>query len=90
MSVVAGIEFRGGPPSRDNPTLSEMEVLEVRLNSNRINTALRPSRFAMFDDPRKESREEYGYRLRSAARDAARLLEDEIVGALRSMGHFVV
>lgn len=80
----AGLDFyRDVAPPHDLP----LEVMEVRLRTDTISTALRPLMLAY--DPCRETREEYGHRLRMAARDAASFVERGILSELTRMGHLV-
>jgi hypothetical protein len=86
--MIERIAFKGG--AADPRSLHrEPEVLDVRLDRSVINVPLTPNRHAIYDRASGETREEYGYRLRRAAAEAALFLEQGIIAELRRMGHLV-
>lgn len=72
-----------------SPLSPPMEVMDVFLTRERIAVPLRAPLSLYPDDYRRETRAEYGRRLRYAADEAGRFLADQITNRLREMGHLV-
>lgn len=86
--MIERVTFKGvAGDSRELRT--EIECIDVRLDRSVISVALVPHRHAPFDRPCNETREEYGYRLRRAAAEAGRYIEEGILAEMRRMGHLV-
>jgi len=92
--MIDRITFIGEPTAlspyslRDVPPSSlGCEVMEVRLQSAQLRIAMHPAMYVTC--PRKETREEHGRRLRYAAAEFARSVEQQLLEKLKTMGHLV-